>query len=418
MASGPGFETLSMESIHPSGMPSLAERLYKSVDARSDFISVRDALLVDDLSVALSKCMHTPERCVLTSTVSRDFLKTVEFIKRLRDEDVNLDIAYSIKTNPCIELVKLSQSSGFLAEAISQFEVKHALNQGFRSEQIVLNGPGKWWPSPLNCGPYKVVFCDSLGELRNLVKRTRDPIAEYIGIRVRPFTINSRFGIPIFEETYFQEVVSLLRSLPSHQGIGFQFHVASSSCGIRNWQFLAQDFIGALRYINEQVGHRKMLVSLGGGWHPADWNAALTHSFFGILEEFTAQLKGLQGIVCEPGKALAQQSMCLITKVLEVKRYANENEIIVDGSIAELPDIQSHVHRVLSFAQDGSSLQLWPRGTGRILGRLCMEHDVLAMNIKIPDHLRSGAYVIFLDCGAYDASMSYRFGAGQNLAKW
>ena len=47
-----------------------------------------------------------------------------------------------------------------------------------------------------------------------------------------------------------------------------------------------------------------------------------------------------------------------------------------------------------------------------MIGRLCMEDDVLRTGIAVPDDLRSGSRVLIADAGAYDRSMAYRFGRG------
>jgi diaminopimelate decarboxylase len=46
------------------------------------------------------------------------------------------------------------------------------------------------------------------------------------------------------------------------------------------------------------------------------------------------------------------------------------------------------------------------------MGRLCMEHDVVAWNVELPEGAEAGDVLIFCDAGAYDRSMSYVFGRG------
>jgi diaminopimelate decarboxylase len=46
------------------------------------------------------------------------------------------------------------------------------------------------------------------------------------------------------------------------------------------------------------------------------------------------------------------------------------------------------------------------------LGRLCMEHDVVARDVELPKTAREGDVLVFCDAGAYDRSMSYVFGCG------
>ena len=87
-----------------------------------------------------------------------------------------------------------------------------------------------------------------------------------------------------------------------------------------------------------------------------------------------------------------------------------ERHVVVDASIAELPLAHMFPHRVVVMAPDGP-IVLAP-GQDQILGRSCMEHDVLATHIALPDCLTPGMLLAFLDAGAYDRSMSFNFGVG------
>ncbi|HZH33734.1 MAG TPA: hypothetical protein VEX64_02780, partial [Pyrinomonadaceae bacterium] len=52
------------------------------------------------------------------------------------------------------------------------------------------------------------------------------------------------------------------------------------------------------------------------------------------------------------------------------------------------------------------------RGKAHLMGRLCMEHDVVASNVELPSDAKAGDLLVFCDAGAYDRSMSYVFGRG------
>jgi len=55
-------------------------------------------------------------------------------------------------------------------------------------------------------------------------------------------------------------------------------------------------------------------------------------------------------------------------------------------------------------------------GTGRVLGRTCMETDVLHAGLRLPADVHAGDVLVITDVGAYDTSKSYRFGRGE--ARW
>jgi diaminopimelate decarboxylase len=114
--------------------------------------------------------------------------------------------------------------------------------------------------------------------------------------------------------------------------------------------------------------------------------------------------------------------MALAMRLLEVEEPcgsddsdgsdARPTEAVVDGSIAELPMHAFQPHRIL--CRDAATGEWRPLGRGktRLMGRLCMEHDVVAWNVELPEGAGAGDLLVFCDAGAYDRSMSYVFGRG------
>ncbi len=102
----------------------------------------------------------------------------------------------------------------------------------------------------------------------------------------------------------------------------------------------------------------------------------------------------MRTLFLEPGRALAQSSMALATRVIEVRRESNGRigDVVVDGSIAELAYHNYTVfpHRILWRDPLEHRWRSVGRGTARILGRLCMEKDILAEAIDAPETLAAG----------------------------
>ena len=192
----------------------------------------------------------------------------------------------------------------------------------------------------------------------------------------------------------------LLTTIPS----GARTHSISSSYS--STAASSPNFVAAARIIGEHAARRPSVLSFGGGWHPDDWDTFLRRDFGALLRYCERRLPGLERVILEPGKALAQPSMCVLMRVLDVRR----GEAVVDGSVAELPDLSSHPHRVVSRHLSG--FRPWQAGGARLLGRLCMEFDVVGHDLRLPRALKAGDLLAVLDAGAYDASMAYLFGRG------
>ncbi|MCA1658914.1 MAG: hypothetical protein LC627_06430, partial [Verrucomicrobiaceae bacterium] len=131
------------------------------------------------------------------------------------------------------------------------------------------------------------------------------------------------------------------------------------------------------------------------------------------ITRIRAALPNVRQIISEPGKAIAQPSMALAMRVLEIQEMAeDETEAVVDGSIAELPMHFFYPHRILGRNNRSGTWETLKRGKTRLMGRLCMEHDQVASNVELPKDARPGDVLIFCDAGGYDRSMSYEFGRG------
>jgi hypothetical protein len=113
----------------------------------------------------------------------------------------------------------------------------------------------------------------------------------------------------------------------------------------------------------------------------------------------------------EPGKAIAQPTMALVTTVLEVRRTCDVMEAVVNAAISDLPMAPFYPHRVYLRSADGRWESLGGRGD-RLLGRICMETDILASDFALPASPCAGDRLVIGDAGAYDASMAYNFGRG------
>jgi len=118
-------------------------------------------------------------------------------------------------------------------------------------------------------------------------------------------------------------------------------------------------------------------------------------------------------IISEPGKAMAQPTMALGMRLLELgQSKGGIFDAVVDGSIAELPMNFFQPHRILHQDAKSGVWQALKRGKAQLLGRLCMEHDIVASNVELPEGVEVGDLLFFCDAGAYDRSMSYVFGRG------
>jgi len=346
----------------------------------------------------------TPQRLFLPRTAEAAFarLHTVSPI-----DGIALRYAYSLKTSPDAEYLMLARKADMLAECISVLEVRRALEAGWLPGDIVLNGPGKWWPSTeRTVDGLRVVFSDSVEELERLVASGRGD--RLWGVRLRIPGSRSRFGVPVDEPADFERLCAAVAALPTPRDFGIHVHMASTMIGVGHWRDIAESAIAWARALEAAAGCRIRALDLGGGYHPDDF-ARLP--FAEIVRAARRQLRDLTEVYVEPGRALTQATMAMVTSVLDVRRQDGMiHEVVMDTCIAEMPLASVYPHRFFRVAGD----QLVPvaRGPVRVLGRICMEDDILSAGLDLPDTLDIGDRLVICDAGAYERSMSYAFGRG------
>ncbi len=374
---------------------------------------------VDLLSLDLEEHMRadltTPRRVFVWSSVSHRWAALDPSILPVASGRVALKIAYSVKTNPEDEVLALARSHAMAAEAISQLEVRRALAAGFGPGDIILNGPGKWWPERERAGSLRAVFCDSLLDLRRTTEwmRQGERVAEVVGVRLRPPQFTSRFGIPVVPWRAFRELVDQIQRIPGEVGFGVHFHMPPSTIGIGNWWSLFDSMLSWALTLEATAGKPVECLDLGGGWYPDDWDMLLRPRLPELVETAAGLLPQLRELILEPGRALVQSAMAVLTKVLEVRPLSRESaEVVVDAAIAEIPENRIYPHRILARHPGSGRWSVLRRGRSRVLGRSCMEHDILATDVELPAGLVSGDFLAIADAGAYDRSKSYVFGRG------
>ncbi len=178
--------------------------------------------------------------------------------------------------------------------------------------------------------------------------------------------------------------------------------------GVGHWRDVAESSVAWAEAIEAASGRRVRAIDLGGGYHPDDFTRL---PFRDIVRSAREKLSSLTEVYVEPGRALTQATMAMVTSVLDVRQHDGKlQEVVVDACIAELPLASVYPHRFFHILNDRPVPV--PRGRVRVLGRICMEDDVLSQGLDLPDTLKIGDRLIICDAGAYERSMSYAFGRG------
>ncbi|HEX2091318.1 MAG TPA: ATP-grasp domain-containing protein [Longimicrobiaceae bacterium] len=401
-------------SKHPSGMPQLAKRLRgetrEDEERERPAPEIPDAVRRDLFRFAAEE-FPTPRRILLPLAARERFARVEEALAASAGTGAELRFGYSVKTNPHPSLLALARSAGMLAEVISAAELRQALAAGFPPEQVVVNGPAQQWPGGGTVeGTLMAAFADSPQTFERWLDEG-PPSARYLGIRLRPYPVESRFGTSVSHPRRFAGVLALLKRLPPAQALGVHFHFASDVLGPARWREVYEGVIYWARAIQEGTGRPVRCLDVGGGWFPDDFDRELLPRLPELVGAASELLPALESFMVEPGKAVAQPSMALVTTVLEVRRRKRGGEAVVDAAISDLPMAPLYPHRVYARSPGGEWTAL-AGGRCRLVGRICMETDILAGEVALPEWIEPGDRLVIGDAGAYDASMAYNFGRG------
>jgi diaminopimelate decarboxylase len=413
----PSTDEWAVGSKHPSGMPQLAQRLGARGGALGRPKPARAATplppaLRQDLDRLMVDGLATPRRILLAHAARERFARVDEALAAAPAAGPQLTFGYSVKTNPHPTLLGLADGAGMMAEVISAAELRRAVAAGFPVERVILNGPASQWPEgPTPEGTLLAAFADSPHAFARWLA-DGPPRARYLGMRLRPVTIDSRFGTGLRDPKRFGEVAALLRAAPEGQALGAHFHFASDVLGPARWFDVFEGVLHWARALEQGAGRPLRCLDVGGGWFPDDFDRELLPRLGTMMEDARRVLPSLERFVVEPGKAMAQPTMALVTTVLEVRRRPDGgSEAVVDAAISDLPMAPYYPHRVYGRGGGGGWRAL-AGGEDRLLGRICMETDILATDVALPDGLEPGDRLVIGDAGAYDASMAYNFGRG------
>jgi len=397
---------------HPSGMPLLSDQHFHESENGRDPLPLRGVVHTDLCGLDLST-LETPARVEMHRSTREAFSAAKDTFEETCPPDISLQLAYSVKTNPSNRLVEVAHNHDLFAEVITGDELRTVRQSGFPPERIIVNGPlGLYDLIESDIRPVAAVFADSLSSLEKLVRTSEMP-AKTLGIRIRPPEEDSRFGIPVDDQEFFNNAIDLLRELPDNTKQGLHFHIQSSRVGVQQWYKLARGLITWGEVIEECTGHAINTLNFGGGWTPHDFREHLPEYLPSLVDVANQRLEELSYVILEPGKALARPSTALLSRVVEIrKRPDGGRDVILDAAQSELPLAEERPHPIA--IEQGTVWLRLRSGTDRLLGRTCMENDVLANEISIPTDLSHGDAIAFLDSGAYDVSMSYEFGNGKH----
>jgi diaminopimelate decarboxylase len=323
-------------------------------------------------------------------------------------------LAFAVKSNPNLAVLRVMAREGFGADVVSGGELARALAAGMKPEDIVFSGVGKTWAElelglDKDIGQFNIESEEEGLELAELAAE-RGQVAR-CALRVNPDIdagthekistgkADNKFGVPID-----MAVAMYLRlaKLPGLQMRGLAVHIGSQLSDLRPLE-LAFEKIGALVQQIRGAGGTVTHVDLGGGLgvpyragevmpSPAEYG----HMVARVTRGWDVTL------MFEPGRVIAGNAGVLLTRVVRVKRNGNRVPfVIVDAAMNDLarPALYGSWHDFDAVKPSGQ------RMVANIVGPICETGDTFAMD-RPTDALERGELAVFRTAGAYGATMA------------
>ncbi len=343
------------------------------------------------------------------------------FRAAFREVYPNTQVAYSYKTNYLTGIRAVLHEEGAWAEVVSGLEHDMAEQLGVPGERTILNGPYKTEEDlrrAVKTGVWiNVDSFDELATLERVAPEVGRPPA--IGLRLTAAVTETpweKFGFSL-EAGLAEEAARRVAGSSSLRLAGLHVHLGTDLPRPEVFKDLLDLVLPLMARLERRCGVRWEMLDLGGGFpnrhryaraHPGTAPEDVFPAFAqAIARPLSAALRRLASrprLVLEPGRALVEHPVSMLTTVAAVKRLPNgAKAAVMDAGVHLLP---TAYYSLLDIAPTTST----PLSVEEItlFGPLCMQVDCLAAGLRLPP-LSRGSLLVVRNCGAYTDSQSMQF---------
>lgn len=371
---------------------------------------------------AIAEAVGTPCYVYSSATLTRHARVIAEAF-----EGQDCLIAYSVKANGNLAVLKTLAGEGCGADVVSGGELRRAEAAGIPAERIVFSGVGKTRDEmayALGAGIHQFNV-ESAGELE-LLSEVASGMgkAAPVALRVNPDVAagghpnistgkqGDKFGVAWAEA---EGLYARAGDLPGIKVVGVDVHIGSQIGDLAPMRAAFEKTVGLARRLRE-AGHDITRIDVGGGLgipYQAGDAPAPPSDYAAMIAQVTEGL-GVQ-VILEPGRVIAGNAGVLVTRALYLKDAPDRTFLIVDAGMNDLmrPALYQAHHDVLPITEPAAGA---PRATYDIVGPICESTDKFAAGREMAE-VAAGDLMAFMSAGAYGAVLSSTYNARPLVAE-
>ena len=323
------------------------------------------------------------------------------------------EVAYAIKANPNLAVVRVLANCGLGADVVSGGEMARALAAGVAPAKIVFSGVGKTGQEMADgldagVGQFNIeseeegiefsAIAAARGVTADCVLRVNPDVDAQTHAKISTGKAENKFGVAIHEAP---GIYARLAALPGLNMRGVALHIGSQLLSLDPLEAaftrLGQ-LIAELRGAGLNVTHADLGGGLGIAYKPDD-RPVSPQDYGAMVARVTKDWDVT--LMFEPGRLIVGNAGVMLTRVIRVKPGSLHPFVIVDAAMNDLarPALYDAYHHFEAVVASNA------RMTGNIVGPVCETGDTFAMAREF-EQVAAGDLAIFRTAGAYGATMA------------
>ena len=327
-------------------------------------------------------------------------------------------IAYAVKANPNVEVLRVLGGLGAGADTVSEGEIRRALAAGIKPGRIVFSGVGKTRAEiafALTTGVAEInvesepeleaiaAVAQELGVRAPIAFRVNPDVSAGGHAKIATGKAENKFGVSFAQAA---ELYARAANNPHLNPVGVACHIGSQITDLAPMRAAFLKMRGLVESLRAE-GLKVERLDLGGGlgvpyFHqpdppsPADYAAMIADVVGGLDVQ----------LAFEPGRVIAANAGVLLSEVIHVnERPEGRRFLVLDAAMNDLirPAMYDAFHDIRAVKpRDGAPVAY------DVVGPVCETGDTFARERELTP-LEDGDLVAFMTAGAYGAAMASEY---------